>query len=133
MATKGDLEFAGPRAVYRPRGSVSFDEAVSLVRDAIQIACDNGVSSFLCNIVELTGFKSPDTFQRYFAAVEFAASAAGFVRMAMVARPEIIDPHKFGVTVAGNRGLVSNIFTSEDEAIAWLNGLPHKAPFPSRG
>ena len=39
----------------------------------------------------------------------------------MVARAEMIDPNKFGVTVAANRGLVSNIFTTETEARAWLN------------
>jgi hypothetical protein len=39
----------------------------------------------------------------------------------MVARAELIDPQKFGVTVSANRGLVSNIFTTEGEALAWLD------------
>jgi hypothetical protein len=39
----------------------------------------------------------------------------------MVARAEMIHPHKFGVTVARNRGLVSNIFPTESEARAWLD------------
>jgi hypothetical protein len=34
----------------------------------------------------------------------------------------MIDPAKFGVTVAANRGLVSNVFTTEAEAVAWLDG-----------
>jgi hypothetical protein len=33
----------------------------------------------------------------------------------------MIDPRKFGVTVARNRGLVSNIFTTEAEARVWLD------------
>ena len=37
----------------------------------------------------------------------------GGVCLAMVARQEMIDQQKFGVTVAANRGLVSNIFTTE--------------------
>jgi hypothetical protein len=39
----------------------------------------------------------------------------------MVARAEMIDPRKFGVTVAANRGLMSDIFTTEAEARAWLD------------
>jgi hypothetical protein len=39
----------------------------------------------------------------------------------MVARAEMIHPQKFGVLVAANLGLVSNIFTTEVEARAWLD------------
>ena len=38
------------------------------------------------------------------------------VKVAMVVRPELIDPERFGVTVARNRGLFSNAFSSESEA-----------------
>jgi hypothetical protein len=40
--------------------------------------------------------------------------------MAMVVRPEMMDPDKFEVTVATNRGLIGNVFDSEKEALAWL-------------
>jgi hypothetical protein len=40
--------------------------------------------------------------------------------MAMVARAEMIHPQKFGGLVAANRGLVSDIFTTEVEARDWL-------------
>jgi hypothetical protein len=46
----------------------------------------------------------------------------------MVARAEMIDPEKFGVTVAANRGLVSNIFTTELEARAWLHARCGREP-----
>ena len=72
----------------------------------------------------LTGFSSPDTFQRFLAAVEWADEAKGSMCLAMVARAEMIDPRKFGVTVAANRGLVSNIFTTEVEARTWLDSRP---------
>ena len=49
-----------------------------------------------------------------------AEEAKGGVRLAMVARAEMIHPQKLGVIVALSRGLVSNIFTSEVEARAWL-------------
>jgi hypothetical protein len=41
----------------------------------------------------------------------------------MVARPEMIDPEKFGVTVGRNNGLVCDVFPSEPEAEAWLRNL----------
>ncbi len=43
------------------------------------------------------------------------------MRAVMVARPEWIDPQKFGVIVAANRGFDANVFPKEAEAIAWLN------------
>jgi hypothetical protein len=111
----------GGRGLYRPAGSVSFNEGVALVRAAIAGARANGARDLLVDTTALTGFPSPDTFQRFLAAVDWAEEARGAVRLAMVARAEIIDPQKFGMTVAANRGLVSNIFTTEEEARDWLD------------
>ena len=111
----------GDRGLYRPVGSVTFDEAVAWVRAAIAIASSNRARDLLVDTTALTGFASPGTIQRFLAAVGWAEEAMGRLRLAMVAREEMIDPEKFGVTVAGNRGLVSNIFTTEAEARAWLD------------
>jgi CheY-like chemotaxis protein len=108
------------RGLYRPTGSVSFDEAVDLVRGAIAAARKNRLRDLLVDTTKLTGFASPDTFERFLAVVEWVKEARSGVRLAMVARPEMIHPQKFGVLVAANRGLVSNIFTTEAEARAWL-------------
>jgi hypothetical protein len=110
----------GDRGIFRPMGHVTFDEAVALVRAAIATARSHQVRDLLVDTTALDGFPSPDTFQRFLAAVEWADEASGRVRLAMVARPEMIDPAKFGVTVAGNRGLVTNIFTAEEAARDWL-------------
>jgi hypothetical protein len=109
------------RGFYRPAGSISFDEAVAWVCAAIEAACQHQVRDLLVDTTALTGFPSPTTFERFLAAVNWAESAGGRLRLSMVARPEMIDPEKFGVTVARNRGLESNIFTTESEAIAWLD------------
>lgn len=113
--------FEGRRGFYRPVGSVSFDEVVARVRAAIEVACAKQARDLLVDTTSLTGFPSPDTFQRFLAVVEWAEEAMGRLRLAMVARAQMIDPQKFGVTVAANRGLVSNIFPSAAEAIAWLD------------
>ncbi len=114
----------GRRAVYRPVGSVSFDEVAALVRAAIAAARSNQARELLVDTTALTGFPSPDTSQRFLAVVKWAEEARGSVRLAMVARPEMIDPQKFGVAVATNRGLASNIFATEGEARAWLDDRP---------
>jgi hypothetical protein len=44
------------------------------------------------------------------------------VKLAMVVRPEMVDPDNFEVTVARNRGLMGNVFDSEKDALAWLLG-----------
>jgi len=111
----------GTRGVYRPTGTVSLEQAIALVRAGIAEACAKNVGALLIDTTALTGFASPDTFQRFLAAVDWAGEARGRVRLAMVARPEMIDREKFGVTVAGNRGLVSNVFSAEHEARVWLD------------
>ena len=116
------------RGFYRPVGTFSFDEVVVLVRAAIATARRNKVRDLLVDTTALTGFPSPDTFQRFVAAVAWANEALARLRLVMVARPEMIDPQRFGVTVAANRGLVSNIFTTEAEALAWLDAKRGHGP-----
>jgi len=123
MDELADFVLEGGRGFYRPVGSVSFDEAIALVRTAVAATRRNQAEDILVDTTALTGFPSPTTIQRFFAAVEWAAEAGGCLRLAMVARAEMIDPEKFGVTVARNRGLVSNIFTTETEARAWLAAM----------
>jgi len=52
--------------------------------------------------------------------VAFAEAARCQVKVAMVLRPEMMDPDKFEATVARNRGLVGDVFDSEKDALAWL-------------
>jgi len=115
-------------ALYRPVGRVSFDEVIARVRAAIAVACSKQAADLLVDTTALTGFPPPDTFQRFVAVTAWAEEARGRLRMAMVARAEIIDPKRFGVTVAANRGLVSNIFTTEAEARAWLEAQRDPRP-----
>jgi hypothetical protein len=109
------------RAIYRPLGNVSFDDAAALVRGAITAARSQQIAELLVDTTALYGFASPDTFQRFIAVVDWAHAAEGCLRLAMVARAELIDPQKFGVTVGLNRNLVNNIFSTEAEARAWLD------------
>jgi len=57
---------------------------------------------------------------RYYFIADWAKASERLVCTALVARPEMIDYRKFGVTVAANRGFTADIFASEDEALVWL-------------
>ncbi len=116
------FEITGSRAFYRPVGAVSLGKAVDLVSTALAYTREQGASELLVNISGLSGFASPSLANRYFLVEKWAAKAAGRVRLALVARAEMIDPYKFGVTTAANRGFASDIFTTEAEALAWLDG-----------
>jgi len=123
------LKVDGVHAIYRPVGTVSFDEAVARVSSAIRLARSAEAEDLLVDTTQWNGFPSPKTFQRFLAAVEWAEEAGGRLRLAMVARREMIDPQKFGVTVATNHGLVSNIFSTDEEARVWL--ASKRGPIPN--
>ena len=39
----------------------------------------------------------------------------------MVARAEVVDPQKIGVLMMQNRGGNGDVFTNENDALAWLD------------
>ena len=109
------------RAFFRPVGRVTLDEAAKLVDEAIAHVRALGITRLMVNGVQLTGFPSPSLTERYFLVDKWARTADGAVRLSIVIRPEMLDPQKFGVTVAVNRRLVADVFVTEASAIAWLD------------
>ncbi len=104
---------------FRLLGHGSLPEAASKVIEAIAFSRQEGVRRLLVDTTKWTGHASPTTTERFDFAEAFTA-AAGSVKMAMVVRPELMDPQKFEVTVARNRGLIGNVFDSEKQALDWL-------------
>lgn len=119
MSKPEHFEILKEHAVFRPRGKVSLEQAVKLVVEGIAYARSRNILKLLADITNLTGFESPSVATRYFIIHEWARAAKG-VRVAIVARPEIIDPEKFGTTVANNIGFKADIFTTEEDALIWL-------------
>jgi hypothetical protein len=110
-------------AVFRPSGEVTLGRGIEMVTSAINEARQLGIRKMLVVTTGLTGFASPSLGTRYFFVHEWAKAAQGKVSVALVARPEMIDPQKFGVTVANSAGLTTDVFTTEGEAMAWLRRL----------
>ena len=126
MNAPESFQIAEGFAIYRPTGDVSLQEAISLVSQAITFARDSQISRLLVDSTKLTGFGPLGTVDRYMIGEQLAHAARSSLRLAMVARAELIDPQRFGVTVARNRGLDNDVFTSEAEALAWLLDLKAK-------
>ena len=126
------FEVIAGRGFFRPTGKVSLDEAVELVNGAIAHARASGITKLFVNASRLTGFESPSLNERYLLVEKWAHTANGAVRLALVVRPHMIDPQKFGVTVAFNRRLIGDVFVAEASAIAWLDSGAQPS-FPCTG
>jgi len=115
------FEQVGTRGFYRPVGEVSFEQAVDMVAQAMRHARTLGLVDLLANTTRLTGFPTPSVFARYAMATKWAENTGSTLRVAMVARAEVVDPQKIGVLMMQNRGGNGDVFTSETDAIAWLD------------
>lgn len=116
-----DFEQVGTRGFYRPIAQVSFEQAVDMVAQAMMNARDLGLADLLANTTGLTGFTPPSVFARYSMSTKWAQTAGSTLRVAMVARPELIDPQKIGVLMMQNRGGIGDVFANEADALAWLD------------
>jgi hypothetical protein len=123
MDAPDNFEIEEGCAVYRPVAHVSVAQGTQIMASAITFAREHHIRNLLINATGLTGFTPPGPVIRYQAVKEWAQAAAGAVRIAVVHRAEMIDPHKFGVQVAKHIGLIGEVFTSEPEALAWLRSL----------
>lgn len=103
-----------------PRGVVTVTEGVARISEAIEGCREQSIRKLLLDITGLTGFPSPTIVERYWYVREWAEKARGTVAVAMVARPELIDARKFGITTARNLGFRADVFTTTAEALEWL-------------
>lgn len=120
MDTPEHFELADGFGCFRPRGEVSLQHAINLVSMAITYAREQHIKLLLVDVTHLTGFGRPNTIELFTLGGQFARAAQGMVKVAFIAKPEWIDPKRFGLTVARNRGLIGEVFTTEPEALAWL-------------
>lgn len=70
--------------------------------------------------VDSTGYDvTPTTVERYEIACHAVTISAG-LKVAILVTPAFLDPNRFGIMVAQNRGLVVEAFTEREKAIEWL-------------
>lgn len=119
------LEVKEGYAHFRPEGEATLKLAIALVGDAIKYCHDEGISRLLADVTHLKGNAPPTIVERYWIAQEWAKLARGQVAVALVVRPEVIDPEKFEVIAATNLGQTADVFSAESEALDWLLKQKH--------
>jgi len=110
-------------ATCRLAGQYAVPSGVHMLRDAIVQAREQRISRLMLVITETSGYGIPSLSMRLAMMREWADAAGGLVKVVIVCRPEFIDPHKFGVTMAANYGMKAEVFSSEDDGMAWLRRI----------
>lgn len=102
----------------RVQDADSLLEVLEQLRELVAICRERRPSRLLLDFRALT---LPLTMVDRFEIGSFGEKFQGHVgRVACLARAEQIDPRKFAVTVAQNRGLKVDIFHDGDQAMRWL-------------
>ena len=107
---------------YAPVGEVSLKEAGSFVSRGIQFALTSGIPRLL---VDATGLTQDSPCPRLPIVIglsgEWATVSENRVAAAVpFCSPHLIDWDRFGVQVATNLGMRTDVFTSQAEALEWL-------------
>lgn len=110
--------------VYRLEGPMSIEQAMARGTAAIALARAQQLPKLLI-LASAMELPAPATvLERYRVGEALAQASGDAVSVAIVVRAELIDPQKFAITVAMNRGARANVFDSEPAARAWLAQMP---------
>lgn len=122
MSTPDHVTLAPGYARYHPRGPATAGEAIAALFPVIAWCRQAGIPKLLTDARGIEGLTIPTTLERFQLGEEAARQAEGEVHVAMVVPERVIDPQRFGMMVAQNRGLRANVFTDEVSALDWLAG-----------
>jgi len=120
MDIEEHLEVGESYCRFRPAETVSMVEWVEWVTLAIEFCRGRQIQKLLVDASGLTRLTPPTLMDRFLMVEDWARAAGGMVIVAMISRPEMIHPQKFGVKVAADLGLKGDVFTNEREALDWL-------------
>ena len=119
---EASFEVVGEVAWFRLTGGQMLEDEVLQIADAIARTRQQGLDKLLVDIRHIADVAPPSIAVRHWMMGEWAREGRASVRVAMVTRPEFIDPDRFGVIAGMNSGLVSNVFEDEGRALDWLLG-----------
>ena len=102
-------------------GHYEKQELLDLFDTALEYAAQSGVNAVLVDISDVEGMPSiAERFEMGEAFAEIQLGKETIVAIAVVGREPMIDPERFGETVALNRCAVGKVFTDMVEAVSWL-------------
>jgi hypothetical protein len=105
---------------FQPAGDFTLKEITNRIDRAIAYCRENKIRALIANITRVTGFAPPTLTERFHFISHWAFTSSGTVTVCLIARPEMVLADKFGVVIAGNRGMKGDIFTDHDEAVRWI-------------
>src|SRR4051794_19334297 len=115
-------------------GNFSLEEAKRTFREMLDAVARHGVKKVLFDGRKLTG--NPTTMERFYYG-EFVADSvtrlgdlgvSPATQFAYVLTEPILDPRRFGESVAVNRGMFVKAFDNLEDALGWLRIAPAKKP-----
>ena len=122
---------AEPDFLYvRAKGEFSLAEAQENFMAMLQAVAQHKVKKVLMDGRGVTG--DPETLERFLYGEFAAESVAKFTKhgvalstqFAYVLEEPVLDPDRFGETVAVNRGLIIKVFDALEDARQWLQIAP---------
>jgi len=105
-------------------GAFEPDAFLDACRRALSVAGEKKIATVLIDARQVTGERI-STMDRFKVGETFAGIQRGFpfaTRVAVLGNEPLVEPGRFGETVAVNRGAVGRVFTDLDEATNWLEG-----------
>jgi stage II sporulation SpoAA-like protein len=131
MSMQSKAWFAAGLLEVEVSGQFSLEEAKRNFLETLEGVGRHGATKVLIDGRGLKG--DPEVMERFFYG-EFAATetarAAGernlprVPRFAYVLEEPVLDPRRFGETVASNRGMIIKVFDNREEALEWLQADP---------
>lgn len=123
MDLRIDIELREGLLLVTASGTLAFDAALLLLKQVCDTAKEKEVNKILVNALGVDGELA--TVERYRLGTEVTAylkQRQMSPRLAFVGKPPAVDG--FGVRVAQNRGITTEVFSSQQEALRWLDKWP---------
>jgi hypothetical protein len=123
MDLRIDIELREGLLLVTASGTFAFDAALLLLKQVCDTAKEKEVSKILVNALAVDGELA--TVERYRLGTEVTAylkQRRMSPRLAFVGKPPTVDG--FGVRVAQNRGITTEVFSGQLEALRWLDKWP---------
>ena len=122
MPIKLTMQVEPHHVVVMCSGEFEPDAFIDACRQALSFASENKITAILIDGRRLTG-ELFTTMERFKVGEAFAYLQRGLpfvTRVAVVGNEPLVDPNRFGETVAVNRGALGKVFTDIEEATMWL-------------
>lgn len=115
-------------------GDFSLEEAERTFQEILEAVARHRVKKVLFDGRKLVG--KPTTMERFYYGAFVAKSVTRLgdrgvspaTQFAYVLTEPVLDPRRFGETVAVNRGMVVKAFDNLEDALGWLRIAPAKKP-----